>query len=130
MAVEEIVEATEEYWTFILKLRNDLKEGFITQGRISVHQHYEFMMRHGSCYWVQLLDDTPVGFVGVIKGDIRYAVDPAYQGRGYGTKLLEWAHSKFPYAKGLIKSENVGSIKAFEKAGFKKKFVIMERYED
>ena len=127
MAVEQIVKATEEYWPFILKLRTDLKEGFIKQGPISVHEHYDYMMRYASCYWVQLLDDTPVGFVGVIDGDIRYAVDRAYQGRGYGTKLLKWVHNEHPYAEGLIKAENVSSIKAFENAGFKKKFVIMQR---
>ena len=61
-----------------------------------------------------------------IDGDIRICTHPTYQKKGIGTFMIqEFSNVKSNiYAK--IKIDNIASIKAFEKAGYKKKYYILE----
>lgn len=120
----------KEYIEFIRTLRNDqrIKPGFISQGYITESIHEEHMSLYANNYYICLIEDEPVGFVGHVEGDIRFAVSPEHQGKGVGTFMLDrflfMKHSHKLSAK--IKYTNTASIRAFEKAGFKNTFVIME----
>ncbi len=57
------------------------------------------------------------------EGVITYSIDKTHRGKGYGTKMLEKGAAYF-FSKhmgrltGLVKENNIASIKAFIKAGF------------
>jgi RimJ/RimL family protein N-acetyltransferase len=72
--------------------------------------------------------------VGSIRFDIKaqeslisYLIAPEHTGKGYGNKMLELAvrnlengRSDINMLKGLVKKDNLGSIKIFEKLGFER----------
>lgn len=114
----------------ILEIRNLTREGFVSQETISKEEHYDFMDKHSKDYYVlgfkmscDCCIDTVVGFVGVVDGDIRFAIRPEYQGRGLGKKLLNFIKEKYPDAIGKVKINNSASSFAFTKAGFQVWFV-------
>jgi GNAT superfamily N-acetyltransferase len=117
------------YWEFIRTLRNHskLKPGFLKQEHISVEEHAAYMERNGRHYYVCLdHEDTPLGFVGVVEGDIRIAVHPDHQNKGVASFMLERIKTVFPTAKAKIKVENEASLKLFQKAGYKVKCFLLE----
>lgn len=122
----EIVSCTENHWPFVLALRNDLKEGFIDQQSIHPAAHQRFMTKHWEHYFVCVEGGEPLGFIGIVDGDIRVAVGVDFQGRGVGKFMLEWLISKHPKGVAKIKSDNIASLKLFESCGFVKKFYILE----
>jgi len=80
-------------------------------------------------FYVVYDDDNPVGIFRIAweneAGIISYSVDEKFQNKGYGTKMLiiaknlkcqEWQMCLIGY----VKSDNVASIKAFERAGYEK----------
>lgn len=108
-------------WEFIRWLRNLTKDNFIHQHEITKQEHQDFMMKNYQNYYVALInpaDWTPIGFVGDVGGDIRFAVHPDYQGKKVGTKLLQFIKEKYPFSIGKVKKDNISSNKAFEKAKF------------
>lgn len=114
----ELVPNNEGYYEFIRNLRNDdrVRDGFIQQEHISLEEQVAYMKVHESDYFVCLNEGTPVGYIGVIDGDIRLCTSPDNQGQGIGTFMLTEIVKRFPYATGRIKRENVASIQAFLKA--------------
>ena len=114
----ELVPNKEGYYEFIRNLRNDdrVRDGFIQQEHISLEEQVAYMQVHESDYFICLNDETPVGYIGVIDGDIRLCTSPDHQGQGIGTFMLTEIVKIFPYATGRIKRENVASIQAFLKA--------------
>jgi RimJ/RimL family protein N-acetyltransferase len=80
--------------------------------------------------WIAERNDQPVGYVRLNATDtesiyrISIAVDPEMRGCGIGTRVIElcgdWCdhHRYQPIA--TIREDNIGSIKAFESAGYKK----------
>lgn len=79
--------------------------------------------------WVMVtLSELPVGQVRVEieagEGVIDYSVDPAFRGRGWGTRVLELAVSAWRSAggdhvlAGEVHAENMASCRAFLRAGF------------
>lgn len=105
-------------WEFIRELRNSQKQGFIQQHEISDFEHYVYMLEHGEDYYIAERNGHQVGFVGVVNGDIRFAVHSDYQGQSIGTKLLKFIKQRYPYCIGKVKKHNIASNKAFEKANF------------
>lgn len=108
----------------ILEIRNDNREGFVSQETITEETHYAFMEKHRENYYVYgwpmhcgCIDEV-VGFVGVVNDDIRFAVRKEWQGKGIGKILLTFIKEKYPNAVGKVKINNAASAKAFTKAGF------------
>lgn len=117
----EIKEANSKYWQFIRELRTHplLKEGFISQGDITPSDQIAYMKKYHKSYWVAIIENTPIGFVGVVDNDIRVAILPDYQKRGYAKQLIEFVNKKYPDAIARVKVENLASLKLFQSAKFK-----------
>lgn len=109
----------------ILEIRNLTREGFVSQETITKEEHYAFMDKYSKDYFILgypmpcvCCIDEVVGFVGVVNGDIRFALRPEYQGKGLGSKLLSFIKEKYPDAIGKVKLNNSASSFSFTKAGF------------
>ena len=124
-----MVLATHDYFSFIRELRNDpiTNKGFINRELISEASHLEYMKNHANFYRVCLLDGRPVGYIGVVEGDIRIAVHKDYLRKGIGTFMLNEISNNFTGVSAKIKIENLASIRLFEKLGFKKRYFIYEK---
>ena len=81
----ELVPNKEGYYEFIRNLRNDdrVRDGFIQQEHISLEEQVAYMQVHESDYFICLNDETPVGYIGVIDGDIRLCTSPDHQRPGH-----------------------------------------------
>jgi len=123
-----IVDCAEEYWEFVRTLRNNplVQDGFIQKSHITKDQQAVYMMKHRSDYFIALIDNQPVGYVGCIDGDIRVCVDPSYQNKGIGKSLIDFIKSKYSNGYAKIKIDNKASVKAFQACGFVKKYYILE----
>jgi len=111
------------YNDFVLELRNEEKKGFIKQHEITPEEHLEFMSKYQEEYSICLDNGTPVGWIGIVKNDIRLAVSGEHQGKGIGAFMLNDLVKKnaliLDELNVIIKTENVGSFKLFKKCGFK-----------
>lgn len=70
-------------------------------------------------------ENGPIGVIRLDKLDdmsmlINYSIDKRHRGNGYATKLLKLIRIKYTnyVLIGKVKEENIGSIKAFLKAGY------------
>jgi len=124
----ELVLNNRTFWEFIRLLRNDerIKHGFIEQDEISREDHQKYMTKHGDKFYICLVNMSPAGYVGVLDNDIRVATHPDYQKKGVGLYMINELTKRHPNAVAKIKLENEASIKLFEKAGFKKKYYLLE----
>jgi len=124
-----IVECTEEYWEFVRKLRLDprVADGFVKTTQITTEQQILYMNEYSSCYRICLLNDKPVGYVGVIDDDIRVCTHPDYQGKGIAKFMISKCKEIWPTSFAKVKVDNEASIKLFESCGFVKKFYIFEK---
>ena len=123
-----LIKCNKKYWEYIRILRSDnrVQKGFIQKVNISQSQQIKYMEKYNDSYYVCLYNGEPCGFIGEIDGDIRICTHPTHQKKGIGTFMIqEFSNVKSNiYAK--IKIDNISSIKAFEKAGYKKKYYILE----
>ncbi|WP_158860023.1 GNAT family N-acetyltransferase [Lunatibacter salilacus] len=82
-------------------------------------------------YKILEIDNSPVGSIRLdIQNEvatISYLVSPEYTGRGFGKKIMELAiiavlkeNLKIESVRGLVKKENVASIKIFESFQFER----------
>jgi GNAT superfamily N-acetyltransferase len=103
----------------VLRTHPENQEGFVEQVEVTPEQQISYMEKYEKNYWICLHNNDPVGFVGEIDGDIRFAVNPKLKGRGIGTFMVNelLKHTTDVYAKVL--HENVSSQKVFQKCGFK-----------
>lgn len=124
----KLIDYYDYFASFIRDLRNNNRKQFVKQHTIGVDEHLEFMKLHGDNYKICLIDDTPVGFIGCVDGDLRLAVNEIYRGKGIGTWMIRESHKYWPKATAKVKRENVGSILAFERAGLKRAqtYIVME----
>lgn len=103
------------------------------QGLISFVEHSKWFtdkISDQTCiYKLLVYGDEPVGSIRFdIKGEeglISYLIAPNQTGKGFGKKLLELSVSSLEkerpdilIIKGLVKSDNIPSVKIFEKLGF------------
>lgn len=119
----------EKYYEFIRELRtcDENTLGFINQEKISTEQQYEYMSKYGQFYYICLLENEPVGFVGVIEDDIRVATSPRYKKMGVAKFMILEIMKIFPNAIAKIKSNNFASISLFKTCGFSTDYVIMKK---
>ena len=118
----------KKYWDFIRALRSNksVENGFIDKVQISKKEQEIYMNKYNDNYYVCLNEQIPCGYIGEINGDIRLCTSPEFQGQGVGTFMIKELTKikKNIFAK--IKVENISSIKAFEKAGYEKKYFLFE----
>ena len=118
----------KKYWEFIRALRSNksVENGFIDKVQISKKEQEIYMNKYNDNYYVCLNEQIPCGYIGEINGDIRLCTSPEFHGQGVGTFMIKefTKIKKNIFAK--IKVENISSIKAFEKAGYEKKYFLLE----
>lgn len=127
--VKEFVKCTPEYWEFVRILRNDprVQDGFIVSSNITQDQQKNYMKVYSDYYRIALLDNIPVGYVGVIEDDIRICTHPDYQGLGIGKFMLKEIMKEFPSAYGKVKINNEASKNLFKSVGFTETFIIFTK---
>jgi ribosomal protein S18 acetylase RimI-like enzyme len=125
----DIVPNHPKYFSFIRQLRLDSEniDGFIQQQDFSEADHLKYMDEFGNNYYIALIDNVPVGWVGSVNNDIRIAVHPKYKNIGVGKALISFINKEYPRAYAKIKTNNIASIKLFESCGFKQTFIVMEK---
>lgn len=121
-----MVECFPEYWDFVRTLRMDprVQHGFIEKADITIEQQIEYMYKHWQEYFICLIDNKPVGFVGSVDKDIRVCTLPEYQGKGVGKFMIDFIMKVFPESYGKVKIDNESSKKLFLSSGFKESFII------
>jgi RimJ/RimL family protein N-acetyltransferase len=126
----KLVVNQKKYWNFIRELRNDSKvqSGFIdTLPEITEEQQHLYMKKYNDNYYICLEDDIPIGYIRQIDGDIGVCTHPDHWGKGAGSYMIDELMKLHPECYAKVKLNNIGSVKAFEKVGFKKKYYLMER---
>ena len=124
----EFKKNNKKYWEFIRLLRSDkrVQSGFIEQSTVTRKEQETYMNRYNNNYYVCLCDDIPSGYIGEIDGNIRLCTAPEYQGKGIGSFMIREITKIQPNIFAKIKLDNWSSIKAFEKAGYVKKYYLLE----
>jgi RimJ/RimL family protein N-acetyltransferase len=124
-----LVECTPNYFDFVRVLRNDTRvlDGFIQSQKISEEMQKKYMSKNSQFYRIALVDKEPVGYVGVINGDIRVCTHPDYQGKGIGKFMINRCLEIWPDAFAKVKIDNEASLRLFENSGFTKKFYILTK---
>lgn len=119
----ELVSCRRKYWEFVRKLRMDPNNqpGFFTFASITYSEQVLFMENNANRYRICLLDNIPVGYIGLLNGkEITYCVDSKYTGKGIGTFMVDAFGKEFKNLEALVKPENIASQKVFEKLGYEK----------
>jgi GNAT superfamily N-acetyltransferase len=121
----KLIKNKEEYWDFIRILRSNEKvqDGFIENVKISKEQQKAYMKKHNDEYYVCLVNEEPIGFVGSVDNDIRVCTHPDYQKMGYGKFMINELMRLLPNSFAKVKFDNTPSNALFRACGFKK---IME----
>lgn len=118
---------TLEDFEFIRLLRLDPRTigFFIDQREFSLEQQIKYMEKYSNFYHICMSknDKINLGFIGVVENDIRLCVVPYYQNMGVGIAMLSYVKNLYPQATGKIKTNNIASIKAFDKAGIPYKLI-------
>lgn len=125
----QLTNCSENYWEFVRNLRMDDRviNCFVEKGNITYEMQIAYMKKYSKNYRIALKDNKPVGYIGVIDGDIRICTHPDYQGQGVGKFMLEQSIKIWPNSFAKIKINNETSLKLFESCGFEKKYIILEK---
>jgi RimJ/RimL family protein N-acetyltransferase len=116
----KLVDCTEEHWEFVRKLRTDKNNSiwFYTQIEITPSQQKIFMENNSYKYKICLLDEKPVGYIGIMdNNEITYCVDNFYKNRGIGTFMVSKFIEKYDEVNAFVIPSNNSSIRVFEKLG-------------
>ena len=85
-----------------------------------VKKAMEEMYLPNSETWVYSENDTALGFVSMIGNEIGgLFVDPNFQGKGIGSKLVSYVAEMFPVLEVEVFEQNKIGIPFYEKLGFK-----------
>jgi hypothetical protein len=125
----KLVDNEPKYYEFIrlTRIHPENIGGFINQSNITEKEQIEYMEKNQNFFHICLMDEIPVGFVGVIDDDIRVATLPKYKKMGVGKFMITEIMKKFPNAYAKIKIDNDASKELFNSCGFNVKYIIMER---
>jgi|APGre2960657404_1045060.scaffolds.fasta_scaffold88755_2 RimJ/RimL family protein N-acetyltransferase len=117
----KLVKNEKKYYDFIriMRIHPENQVGFLEKVNITEEQQLNYMKRYNDCYYVCLMGDTPLGYVGVVEDDIRICTDPTHKKTGAGTFMLNEIIKIFPSATAKILKDNTPSINLFKKCGFK-----------
>ena len=121
----ELVNCSKKYWNFVRILRADKRiiRNFVDQSTISEMQQITFMKLNSEFFKICLIDDNPVGYIGLIgerKNEITLCVIPEKSNLGIGSYMLsifQKLNNKTLTAK--VKKDNISSSKVFLKNGFR-----------
>ena len=119
----KLVNCDKNYWDFVRMLRTHPENEiwFYTQSKITSNQQKKFMENNSDNYKICILENTPVGYIGLLNGhEITYCVDPDYKGKGIGTFMVNEILKEGIDA--YVKIDNISSQKVFEKLGFEKQY--------
>lgn len=124
----KLTKCIKQYWEFVRTLRNDerVKPGFIEDTYITSEMQEEYMKDNSQYYYIALKNNKPCGYIGEIDGDIRVCTHPEHQGEGIGSFMIKEITKLKPNIFAKIKINNISSIKAFESAGYEKKYFILK----
>jgi len=113
----DLIPISPEYYDFVrlLRMHPETKGGFLEEANITSEQQVKYMEKYSENYFVCLSYDEPVGYVGVIDGDIRICTAPDHSCKGVGRFMLREIMCLFPHAAGKIKKDNIASKKLFDK---------------
>ncbi len=127
----ELVPISEDFFEFVRRLRTDPRnaDSFINNTEIILQNQIDYMEQHLKEYFICLNQQTPVGFIGVVQGDIRLAVNHDFRNRGVATFMVNEILKLFPEATAKIRTTNVALIALFESVGFKRQFYIYGKVE-
>lgn len=114
-----ISDVKPEHYQAIRRMRLDPsnRAGFLNQQTFSEADQQRYMEANATNYIVCLLGGTPVGYAGVVKGDIRICTHPEFKKRGIGAAMLLEIVRRFPRANARILRDNVASQALFERCG-------------
>ena len=112
----DLVPITPEYYDFVrdLRMHPETRNGFLEEANISIEDQRRYMEIHGDNYYICLLYDEPVGYIGVIDDDIRICTSPLHQRCGIGKFMLKSIKDLYPTAMGRVKKENTSSQRLFD----------------
>lgn len=124
-----LVNNEPKYYEFIrtLRLHPENISGFINQNNITEEEQKSYMDKFHSNFKICILDNEPVGFIGVIEDDIRVATKPEFKQKGVGKFMVEEISKIYPDAVAKIKSNNISSINLFKSCGFEVEYLIMKK---
>lgn len=127
----------EIYWEFVRILRQDdrVKNGFIHNTIINQQDQIKYMTKFANFYYIALIDNIPVGYVGVINDDIRVCTHPDFHGKGIGKFMINEIHKFWPNAIAKVKKTNEASSKLFLSCNFIKysednQFIYYKKIKD
>ena len=125
----KLVDCSPKYWEFVRNLRNDKRvlDGFIESIYITAEMQNKYMEKYSKYYRVAVIDNDPVGYVGVIEDDIRVCTHPDFQGKGVGKFMINKCMEIWPSAFAKVKINNEASLRLFESCGFTKKFYYLTK---
>ena len=115
-----LVENNRDYYEVVRSLRTDPENtnGFLEQVQITPEQQIRYMEKYEKNYWICLLDESPVGFIGVVDSDIRLAVHPKFKNKGIGTFMMNELKKLNLDITSKVLLGNGPSQRIFEKCGF------------
>lgn len=115
-----LVENEEKFYEFIRVLRThkDNISGFIEKIEITPDQQQKYMLKYRKNYMICLDQDNPVGFVGCVDNDIRFAVDPSKKNQGIGSFMIREYSKKNSSSQAKVLLNNISSQRVFEKCGY------------
>jgi ribosomal protein S18 acetylase RimI-like enzyme len=116
----KLVNNNTQYFEFIRQLRNDklLSSGFIDQHEIAIDEQQKYMENHKDDYYIALLDNDPVGFIGIVDNDLRLAVKKEFQRKGVASFMIKKIVELYPDVDVQVKENNLASLEMFQKNGF------------
>jgi RimJ/RimL family protein N-acetyltransferase len=116
----KLVKNKKKYYEFIrnMRIHPDNESGFLEKVNITSEQQENYMKKYNDCYYVAILNESPVGYVGVVDNDIRICTDPSYKKTGAGTFMLNEIMKLYPNATAKILKDNVASLSLFKKCNF------------
>lgn len=128
----KLVKANEDDCELLYRWTNEeeVRKNSFNTDKINYEDHVKwFMGKLNSLetfiYIFKANDEYPIGVIRLEKIDedsmlINFSIDSKYRGLGYATKLLDLIKIKFEdyILVGKVKKGNIGSIRAFQKAGY------------